>query len=192
MTVEHQCLNDPGSTAWYAVYTKHQHEKSAKSILAQKGFEVLLPLYRSAHRWKDRTQIVLLPIFPCYLFLRASLNRKLEILRTPGVFWLVENAGHACAVPDSDIEGIRKITEGAAHAEPHPFLKTGMRVRVKVGPLAGVEGILSRVKNQYRIVLSVELLRQAVSVEVDISIVEPLGASRGVSLQALMESGCTT
>jgi transcription antitermination factor NusG len=162
---------------WYAVYTKHQHEKSATNLLARKGFNVLLPLYHTAHRWKDRMQIVALPVFPCYLFLRASLQRKLEILQTPGVFWLVGQGGHASLVPDSDIESIRKIMQGRAHAEPHPYLKSGDRVRVLAGPMAGVEGILTRVKNRYRVVLSVDLLQKAVAVEVDISSVERLGVS---------------
>ena len=160
---------------WYAVYTKHQHEKSATDLLARKGFNVLLPLYRTPHRWKDRVQIVALPIFPCYLFVHTSLQRKLEILQTPGIFWLVGHGGHASLVPDHDVESIRKITQGGAHVEPHPYLKSGDRVRVLAGPMAGVEGILTRVKNRYRMVLSVDLLQKAVAVEVDVASVERLG-----------------
>jgi transcription antitermination factor NusG len=166
--------------AWYAVYTKHQHEKSATNVLTRKGFKVLLPLYHTAHRWKDRMQIVALPVFPCYLFLHTSLQRKLEILQTPGVFWLVGHGGHASLVPDSDIESIRKIMQGGAHVEPHSYLKSGDRVRVLAGPMAGVEGILTRVKNRYRVVLSVDLLQKAVAVEVDVSSVERLGVLRPV------------
>lgn len=167
---------------WYAVYTKHQHEKSATNLLARKGFEVLLPLYRAAHRWKDRVQVVALPVFPCYLFLRTTLERKLEILQTPGVFWLVGSGGHASLMPNGEIESIRKITESSAWFEPHPYLKSGDQVRVLAGPLAGIEGILTRVKNRYRVVLSVELLQKAVAVEVDVSAVERLGASRSPGL----------
>lgn len=163
---------------WYAVYTKHQHEKSATSVLARKGFNVLLPLYRTTHRWKDRTQIVALPVFPCYLFLRTSLQRKLEILQTPGVFWLVGHGGRASLVPDDEIEAIRTITQSGARVEPHPYLQNGDRVRVLAGPMTGLEGILTRIKNRYRVVLSVDLLQKAVAVEVDISSVERLGSSR--------------
>jgi transcription antitermination factor NusG len=167
---------------WYAVYTKHQHEKSAASFLARKGFEVLLPVYRAAHRWKDRMQVVALPVFPCYLFLRTRLQRKLEILQTPGVFWLVGNGGHASLVPESDIESIRKITESSAHFEPHPYLESGDRVRVVAGPMTGVEGILTRVKNRCRVILSVELLQKAVAVEVELSAVARLGNLRRAGL----------
>lgn len=166
-------------SGWYAVYTKHQHEKTASDLLMKKGFEVLLPLYRAKHRWKDRTKVVCLPVFPCYLFLRGGLEKKLEIVKTPGVFWLVESGGRACEVPESDIDVIRKITQSSVRIEPHPFLKCGDLVRVRSGPLTGVSGILTRVKNNYRVVLSVELLQQAVAVEVDLSIVEPLDRTRG-------------
>jgi transcription antitermination factor NusG len=163
---------------WYAAYTKHQHEKSAASLLEKKGFEILLPLYRTTHRWKDRVQPVALPVFPCYVFIRANLARKLAILQTPGIFWLLGNSGNAAVVPDADIEAIRKIMTSAAAYEPHPYLKSGDRVRVIDGAIAGVEGILTRVKNRYRVVLSVDLLRQALAVEVDISAVERIGPGK--------------
>lgn len=160
--------------AWYAAYTKHQHEKQASNAFAQKGFEVFLPLYKAAHQWKDRTKTVSLPIFPCYVFLRTTLDRKLEILTTPGVFWLVGNAGRACPIPEIEIEAIRRITRSGAAIEPHSYLKCGENVRIQSGPLTGIKGILTRVKNRYRVVISVELLQKAVAVEVDSEIVEPV------------------
>jgi transcription antitermination factor NusG len=166
------------SEQWYAAYTKHQHEKSAADLLSRKGFEILLPLYRKTHRWKDRLQPVALPVFPCYLFLRMNLERKLAVLQTPGIFWLLGNSGNAAVVPEADIEAIRKIASSTAAFEPHPYLKSGDRVRVVSGPITGVEGILTRVKNRYRIVLSVDLLQQALAVEIDISAVERIASAR--------------
>jgi transcription antitermination factor NusG len=162
---------------WYAAYTKHQHEKKAAAYFSRNGFEVFLPLYASANRWKDRTQIVSLPLFPCYVFLKTSLARKLDILRTPGVFGLVGTAGGAVSIPDSDLETVRRVTESRARIEPHPYLNCGDRVRVRVGPLAGAEGILTKVKNKYRVVVSIELLQKAVAVEVDLNSLERLRAS---------------
>lgn len=166
------------SASWYAVYTKHQHEKAASDALAQKGFEVLLPLYKVPHKWKDRTKVVSLPVFPCYVFLRTTLDSRLDILTTPGVFWIVGSAGRACPIPESDIEAIRRVTRSVAPVEPHPYLSCGEKVRVHSGPLTGVSGILTRIKNRYRVVISVELLQKAVAVEVDASIVEPLSLQR--------------
>lgn len=166
--------------AWYAVYTKFQHDKSAAAQLERKDFEVFFPVYRTVHRWKDRNQIVVLPLFPCYLFLRTELDRKIEILRTAGVRSIVESAGHACAVPESEIEAVRKICSTTSRFQPHPFLQQGDLVRIRKGPLFGMEGFFVRTKNHYRVVVSVELLQKGVAVEVDLADVELVKANRRI------------
>jgi len=166
---------------WLAVYIKFQHEKSAAKLLEKKEFEVFLPVYRTIHRWKDRKQPVVLPLFPCYLFLRTPIERKLEVLRTPGVQWIVENAGYACTVPNTDIEVIRRICSVGTQPRPHPFLKKGDFVRVRSGPLAGTEGFFVQVKNGYRVVVSVALLQKSVAVEVDLAELEFLSAAHRTS-----------
>ena len=162
------------SWCWYAIYTKHQHEKSVSELLSRKKFEVLLPLYTTVHRWRDRNKKLQLPLFPCYLFVRTDLSRKLDILQTPGVFFMVDSGGRAFPVPDKEIDAIKKIAQHPSKAGPHPYWKTGDRVRICSGPLAGVEGILIRSKGQFRVILTVELLRQSVAIEVDLSDVERL------------------
>lgn len=174
--------------AWYAVYTKHHHEKKAKEVLVHKGFDVLLPLYEALHKWKDRNKKISLPVFPCYLFLRTNLDRKREILTTPGVFWLVENAGRACPIPESDIDAIGKIIRNGVPVEPHPYLKCGEFVRVRTGPLTGIRGILTRIKNRCRVVLSVELLQKSIAVEVDATMVEPSPVFRSNSSREMAEN----
>ena len=70
---------------WWALYTRHQHEKAVAEMLSAKGFEVFLPLYDSQRRWKDRKMTISLPLFPCYLFVRGGLDRRLQVVTTPGV-----------------------------------------------------------------------------------------------------------
>lgn len=162
--------------AWYAIYTKHQHEKSAAKSLTNRGLETFVPVYRQVHRWKDRNKILLSPLFPCYVFVRTDLERKADILRTPGVCWLVGNGGYASQIPPKELEPLRAAANSAAHVEPYPFLQMGDRVRVRSGLLAGVEGILIRLRNQYRLVLSVHLLKQSAAVEVDLGSVERISS----------------
>jgi transcription antitermination factor NusG len=161
-------------TAWYAIYARHQHEKTVAQILTIKGFETLLPLYQSARRWKDRTKVLSLPLFPCYIFVKGGLERRLDILTTPGIYAFVSIAGHPTSIPSAEIEAIQRIVESGARMEPHPFLKCGDSVRVKWGPLAGIQGILVRKKDVCRLVLSVEMLGQAAALEVDSLLVERL------------------
>lgn len=152
---------------WCAVYTRHQHERSIGEMLEAKGFEVFLPLYESTRRWKDRQKVLTLPLFPCYVFVRGAHERRLPVLSTPGVHMLISCGERVATVPDAEIEAIRRTVEGPFSVEPHPFLHCGERVRVSRGSLEGVEGVLTRKKNLYRLVLSVEMLAQSVAVEID-------------------------
>ena len=151
--------------------------------LANNGFEVFLPLYDVVRQWKDRTKQLSLPLFSCYVFLRGGLERRLSIISTPGVHSIVGIAGQPAAIPQVEIDAIRKVVESSLRVEPHPFLRCGDRVRVTSGPLAGVEGILVRKKNLSRLVLSAELLEKSVAVEVDAFRVERL-ARRNAALPA--------
>jgi transcription antitermination factor NusG len=166
------------ASSWWAVYTRHQHEKVVAETLSAKGFEVFLPLYESTRRWKDRRMVLSLPLFPCYLFVRGGLDRKLQVVTTPGIHMILYRGETVAVIPDREIAAIQRAVDGPSSVEPHPFLKCGTRVRVIRGSLEGVEGILTRKKNLFRLVLSVEMLAQAVAVEVHASDVEPCNTSR--------------
>ena len=153
--------------SWHALYTRHQHEKLVQQILIEKGFETFLPLYQAIHQWKDRVRKLWLALFPSYVFIRGGLDRRLDIVTTTGFHSIVSDGEQPGVVTATEIEAIRQLVETRLPVEPHPFLKVGDRMRVKSGPLAGFEGILVRKKNQCRLVLSIELLQQAVATEVD-------------------------
>lgn len=174
-----QEIGDP----WCAVYTRHQHEASVSEMLQTKGFEVFLPLYSSLRRWKDRKKLLSLPLFPCYVFVRGVLERRLPVLTTPGVHMIINCGERVATIPDEEIEAIRRTVEGQFRVEPHPFLRCGERVRVVRGSLEGVEGVLTRKKNLYRLVLSVEMLAQSVAVEIDAMDVVPAVQRSVVALE---------
>jgi transcription antitermination factor NusG len=161
---------------WWALYTRHQHEKTVAEMLSAKGFEVFLPLYESIRRWKDRSKKLTLPLFPCYVFVRGGLDRRLQVVTTPGVHMILFHGENVAMIPGVEIEAIRKVIEGPYRVEPHPFLKCGERVRVTRGSLQGVEGVLVRKKNLYRLVLSVDMMAKSVAVEIDATDVEPAPA----------------
>ena len=168
--------NHSYESPWYAIYTRHQHEKIVAQILTSKGFDTFLPLYSAVHNWKDRTKALSLPLFPCYVFLKGGIERRLQIVTTPGIYGLVSSAGQPAAIPDVEIEAIRRVLESGTRVEAHPYLKCGNRVRVKCGPLSGIEGILVRKKNISRLVLSVEILGTAAAIEVAAFQVEAVNA----------------
>src|SRR5579884_1307452 len=95
--------------SWYAIYTRHQHEKNVAQILSYKGFQTFLPLYSAVHHWKDRNRQLSLPLFPCYVFLHSDLQRAGEILKTPAVFTFVSSGGRPAIIPDEDLEAVRQV-----------------------------------------------------------------------------------
>ncbi len=168
---------------WCAVYTRHQHEKTIGEMLKAKGFEIFVPLYESTRRWKDRRKVLSLPLFPCYVFVRGAHERRLQVLTTPGVHMIISRGEQIATIPDGEIEAIRRTVEKDLRVEPHPYLRCGERVRVVRGSLEGVEGILARKKSLYRLVLSVDMLAQSVSVEIDALDVVPVVQKAVIALQ---------
>jgi len=159
---------------WYALYTNPRHEKKIAEQLEQNRVECLLPLYRSIRRWKDRRKQVDLPLFPGYIFIKVLSSERLKVLRTPGVVKFVMFMGEPAVIPDREIEDLRSGIVNGQAAQPHPYLRAGNRVRVRSGPFSGVEGILVRRKEKFRLVLSIHLIQRSVAVELEESEVEPV------------------
>jgi transcription antitermination factor NusG len=162
------------SKEWHALFTRHQHEKSVAETLASKGFQVYLPLYTSLRLWKDRRKQLALPLFPCYVFIKDASARRMEVLTTPGVCYVLSTNRQPVAISPLELDQVRKALDSSHRVEPYPFLTVGDRVRIRVGPLEGLEGLLVRKKGMDRLVLSLELLSRSASVEVDVSTVEPV------------------
>jgi transcription antitermination factor NusG len=159
---------------WYAAYTNANHEKRVAEQLAWRSVEHFLPVYQVVRRWKDRRVKLQLPLFPGYIFVRLSLHDRLKVLQAPGVVRLVGFGEAPSALPQHEIDALRTSLAAGMRAEPHPYLRVGRRVRVKSGPLTGMEGILKRRKNQDRLVISLELILRSVAVEVSALELEPM------------------
>jgi len=163
---------------WWAVYTKHQHEKVVAEIASQRKAEVFLPLYSSMRRWKTRNVKLSLPLFPGYVFIRAQEDLRLKVLSVPGVFTIVTHGTRFALVSDLEIQTLRRAVEGPNQVGPYPYLRTGERVRITRGALQGVEGILVRQKNLCRVVISLEMLAHSAAVEVNAWDVAPVTTSQ--------------
>ena len=189
---DHSDLVSASQHGWWAVYTRHQHEKVVADMLISKGLEVFLPVYDTLHRWKDRRKKLTLPLFPCYLFVRERTDGRLLTVTTPGIHMILTRGNQLAVIPEIEIAAIQRALMDPSHVEPHPFLRCGERVRVIRGPLVGIEGILIRKKNLYRLVLSVDMLAQSAAVEVDALDVEQTSSRRVPPFQSFQfETGQT-
>ena len=152
---------------WYAVWTRSRHEHVVRTQLDQKHLTAFLPTMTRWSRWKDRKKQIDVPLFPGYVFARFEAGERLSVLKCSGVVSIVSFDGEPAPVPDHEIEGIRTLVESTLPYDPCPTIKTGTLVEVSHGPLKGVVGRLTRKGSQSRLVLSVDLIGQAVSVQVD-------------------------
>jgi len=153
--------------AWYAIWTRSRHEQVVREQLERKGLETFLPTITKWSRWKDRKKQIEWPLFPGYCFARFHAAERLPVLKCSGVVNIVSFNGEPAPIPESEITGIRTLVESDLAYDPCPLINEGDMVEVTHGPLKGVVGRLVRKGAHARLVLSVELIGQGVSVEVD-------------------------
>jgi transcriptional antiterminator NusG len=168
-------LIDTSELYWYAVHVRSRHEFKVLDRLTKAGIDAFLPVVERLNKWKDRKKLVEFPLFPCYLFVHIHkiYDTMLAILKTPGVVRFIGTIpGEPEPVPEEQIISLRRLVENKEAIDPYPYLKEGQRVRIKRGPLKGVEGILVERPGQHILVIAVDILRQGVSVKIDASDVE--------------------
>jgi transcription antitermination factor NusG len=152
---------------WYAACTRSRHEKTVAAHLGTRAIEHFVPTYEAVRRWKDRRKRLELPLFPGYIFVRIRSRERLSVLVVPGVTRLVGFENRPIALRDEEIEKLKTIVSQRLHAEPHPYLVVGRRVRITRGSLQGMEGVLIRKKNRFRFLLSIDLIQQSATIEID-------------------------
>jgi transcription antitermination factor NusG len=163
---------------WHAVHTRHQYENRVNGLLQTKGFETFFPTFSNLHNWKDRKKEILEALFPGYLFVANVGEQWLQVVSTPGVCGIVSFAGTRAAIPNEEIENLRRAVASPYVLKPHPYLKEGDCVCVSHGPLVGVRGILVRKGSSTKLVLSVQMLGRSASVEIDGKDVAPVSLPR--------------
>ena len=99
--------------------------------------------------------------------LRPDPRERLPVLKCTGAVSIISFEGEPAPIPEQEIDGIRRLVQSDLAYDPCPMIREGMMVEVVHGPLSGVIGRLVRKNDKARLVLSVDLIGQAVSVEVD-------------------------
>jgi transcription antitermination factor NusG len=159
-------------TQWFALRVKSRFEKAVALAAHNKGFEEFLPLYQIRHEWSDRYKSVDLPLFPGYVFCRLEAQHRFPLLTIPGVMHVVGIGRIPSPIDDAEILAIQNVTRSQLQVEPWPFLEFGERVRLKAGPLNGIEGFLIQLQKP-RVILNLPILRQAIAVEIERNWIEP-------------------
>jgi transcription antitermination factor NusG len=159
---------------WFAVFTTPRHEKRVEEHLRIREIESFLPLCRTRRQWKDGSKgILYLPLFSSYVFVKIGRTERVPVLSVPGVISIVGGGRDSSSVDEAYIHFLREgLQQGTI--EPHPYLASGTRVRIRSGVMVGMEGILLRQKNDFRVVLTLEMIMKSVKVEVEMDNIEPI------------------
>jgi len=157
---------NPQVANWYAIQVRSRSEFFTAKLLRNKGFDELVPRYKSKRRWSDRKMDIELPLFPGYIFCRFDPVLRLPIIMTSGVVRIVGIGKAPLPIDAREMEAILHVVNSRYEAEPYPFVTLGERIYIRRGPLAGLEGIISGYKNR-RLILSVGLVQRSIAVELD-------------------------
>jgi transcription termination/antitermination protein NusG len=161
-----------GEFSWYALKVRTRSEFLAVEALRNKGYEPFCPTYPERRRYSDRMKVIENVAFPGYLFCRFDPHKKIPVISSPAIEYIVGTRGMPEPIPDHQIASIRRALE--AGARPAPYFRIGQRVRVEYGALAGIEGVLARDASTGRLIISIDLLQRSVALQIDEHQVRPV------------------
>ena len=153
--------------AWFAVQVAPRSEKRVATMLEYKGYKQFAPMYVAHKKWSDRIKKIEDPLFPGYVFVRLSGGIVGGLLcSTPGVTRILSSGGRPVPIPDHEVEAVRQLTRSGKPVPTH-HLTVGQKVEIQDGPFCGVIGIVRHVKSRMCLIVSVQLISQSISVDVD-------------------------
>ena len=151
---------------WWALYTKPRREKDLMRRLRSLGVAHYAPLLRRrTNSPKGRTRDSFIPLFPSYVFLRGSEAARYEALKTNCVCRCLEVENESQLL--QDLRQIKLLVACGVPLTPESRIRPGMRVRVRAGFLAGLEGVVVKRRGRQRLLVAVQFLQQGASVQLE-------------------------
>ena len=173
---------------WYALQVRTRYERAVAGYLTGLDYEWFLPVCKDRTRWSDRIKQIEIPLFPGYLFCRFDAQKRLPILKIPGVVQIVGYNRQPISVDESEIAAIQTLVASGVPNQPCSFVEIGDRVQIDSGPLRGLQGILVESRGRHKFVLSVSLLQRSVAVEIDSMSVTPVRTIPGPALREFSDA----
>jgi transcription antitermination factor NusG len=157
---------EPTPLVCFAVRVRTRGEELVANLLRQKNFQVFAPTFTELRRYSDRVCRVTSALFPGYIFVRMESRDLRRLLSTNGVSYVVRNGEAAGSLSCHETRAIEALCRGSESREPCGYLRVGQRVRIESGPFIGVEGVLVKVRDVGRVVITVDSLCSSVSVQI--------------------------
>ena len=161
---------DAARGLWYVLHTRSRQEKVVADDLAAMGIGHFLPLVRQVRYYGNRKAWAELPLFPGYVFLRGDIDHAYEADRTKRIVSIIK-VGQQEKL-DWELRNLHLALFAKAPLTPFAYLKVGVRVEVRSGPFRGLQGMIEGRTPKDRLLLQVDILGQAVSLEIDGSLLD--------------------
>ena len=160
------------SKQWWGIFTKPRQEKALARGLLAKQIDFFLPTVKREHLAHGRRRLSFVPLFTGYMFMRCTAEEKVHAIETNRISQLM-------TVPDEDLLfrelcQIHMLIEADAPLTVEKMIEPGQLVRVKDGPMAGMEGYVTDRRNGARLFVDLTLLDSSVSVDIEDFMLEPL------------------
>jgi transcription termination/antitermination protein NusG len=173
VTVDPSVLRAEGAARWHVLHVRSRQEKALCGDLAIRGIRYYLPLVRQARFYGHRKADVQLPLFSGYVFLLGTVEQAYNADRTGRVAKIIPVFNQEKM--DWELANLQLAMHRQPTLTPYPFLRAGVQVEVRSGPFRGVQGIVEGRAKECRLILQVTTLGKAVSLEIDASLVDPVG-----------------
>jgi transcription antitermination factor NusG len=154
-------------STWYVLRVKPRHEKRVAEHLQDREYETLLPLTRSTRVWGRRPSTASLPVFDGYVFCQFDAHRRLPVLTTPGVLYVLGTSDGPSPIQQSELRSLRILVQSALPLTAWQNTTPGTVVSIIAGPLMGASGVVLATANDQKLIVSISLLQRSVAVELD-------------------------
>jgi transcription antitermination factor NusG len=157
---------------WFVAHTRPRCEKKLVQHCGRQGVATTLPCYDSAHKYRGKTVVFRKPLFPGYVFLRIQPHESTVIRQNDHVANLLEVFDQATF--EQQLKDILIALDSGVGVQLAPAIGEGSRVRIKGGPLQGLEGWVERRYGMTTVLLRLDFINQAAAVKLDADLLEPV------------------
>lgn len=157
---------------WRVAKTKSRREKALAGFLCSRGLAYYLPMIKKRQPGKGRVRYSLVPVFSGYVFFRSGDNERYQAFTSGHMAGVIEVKDEASLL--KDLDQVRRAINLDAPLYPYDFVASGDEVEITAGPFKGLQGIIQRKKNNFRLILNIECLSRSLALDIEADMVQPL------------------
>ncbi len=170
---------DEHEARWFAIYTRYKREKLIRKRLAQKGVTTYLPVQQFVRHYTRKVKVVDLPLISCYLFVKITKGEYISVLETPDVLHFVRNANEMMAIPEAEIEVMRRVVGEQSDIEVNKStFQYGDEVEIIGGRLTGIKGTLIENHTNKNLLIELNQIGYTLQLQVDSSLLRRVSSAK--------------